>query len=116
MVIGLEVKKTLQISYPAFILLSPYYTIAGFKASFLDFSGGTVDRNPPASAGDVGLMPGPGKPTRLGATMPHATTTDLRARACELQLLRPALCSPSTATEEATTVRARAPQARVTAA
>ena len=56
----LEVKKTLQISYPAFILLSPYYTIAGFEASFLDFSGGTVDRNPPASAGDMGLMPGPG--------------------------------------------------------
>ena len=25
------------------------------------FLGGTVDRNPPANAGDTGLIPGPGK-------------------------------------------------------
>ena len=26
----------------------------------LDFPGGTEDRNPPANAGDMGLIPGPG--------------------------------------------------------
>ena len=26
-----------------------------------DFSGGTVVKNPPANAGDTGLIPGPGK-------------------------------------------------------
>ena len=34
MVIVLEVKKTLQISYTALILLSVFYTIAGFKTVF----------------------------------------------------------------------------------
>ena len=27
----------------------------------LDFPGGTVDRNPPANAGDMGSIPGPGR-------------------------------------------------------
>ena len=26
-----------------------------------DFSGGTMDKNPPANAGDMGLHPGPGR-------------------------------------------------------
>ena len=26
-----------------------------------DFPGGTVNKNPPASAGDTGLIPGPGR-------------------------------------------------------
>ena len=28
------------------------------KYKFLDFPGGTVDKNPPANAGDMGLAPG----------------------------------------------------------
>ena len=27
----------------------------------MDFSGGTADKNPPASAGDMGLITGPGR-------------------------------------------------------
>ena len=30
----------------------------------LDFPGGTVVKNPPASAGDTGLCPGPGRSHR----------------------------------------------------
>ena len=29
--------------------------------SVQDFPGGTVNKNPPASAGDTGLIPGPGR-------------------------------------------------------
>ena len=31
------------------------------KTSYRDFPGGTVVNNPPANAGDTGLMPGPGR-------------------------------------------------------
>ena len=31
------------------------------RYSVLDFSGGAVDKNPPANAGDMGLIPGPGR-------------------------------------------------------
>ena len=31
------------------------------KKIFTDFSGGTVDKNLPANAGDTGLTPGPGR-------------------------------------------------------
>ena len=31
------------------------------QKNFLNFPGGTVDRNPPANAGDMGLIPGPGR-------------------------------------------------------
>ena len=27
----------------------------------MDFPGGAVDKNPPADAGDMGLIPGPGR-------------------------------------------------------
>ena len=30
------------------------------EVSLLDFSGGTVDKNPPADAGDTGLISAPG--------------------------------------------------------
>ena len=32
-----------------------------FKLNFLNFPGGAVDKNPPANAGDMGLIPGSGK-------------------------------------------------------
>ena len=31
------------------------------KAGNMDFPGGTVDKNPPANAGDMGSIPGPGR-------------------------------------------------------
>ena len=31
------------------------------EVSLLDFSGGTVDKNPPADAGDTGLISAPGR-------------------------------------------------------
>ena len=34
------------------------------------FPGGTVVRNPPASAGDMGMIPGPEDPTCRRATKP----------------------------------------------
>ena len=34
------------------------YSLA--KATIRDFPGGTVDKSPPANAGDSGLIPGPG--------------------------------------------------------
>ena len=32
-----------------------------FKKQFRDFPGGTVVKNPPANAGDMGSIPGPGR-------------------------------------------------------
>ena len=37
------------------------------KKNLRDFAGGTGGKNPPAIAGDMGLIPGPGK---CGATKP----------------------------------------------
>ena len=37
---------------------------------FWDFPGGTVVKNPPVNAGDMGSSPGPGNPTCRGATKP----------------------------------------------
>ena len=48
----------------------------GIKSNWLgDFPGGAVVKNPPANAGDMGSIPGPG-----GSHMPpFATTTEARA-------------------------------------
>ena len=66
------------------------------------FPGGTVVKNPPANAGDMGLSPGPGrshKPWSNQARAPQLLS--LCSRACEPQLLSP----------HATTAEARAPRA-----
>ena len=55
-----------------------------------DFPGGTVDKNPPATAGDLGMISGSGR-FRLSAKL-----QSLQSRVWELQLL-----SPHTATTEA---------------
>ena len=34
---------------------------ARLRSKVLDFPGGTVVKNPPAKAGDMGLSPGPGR-------------------------------------------------------
>ena len=36
------------------------YTLLIFIMDNQDFPGGTVDKKPPANAGDMGLIPGPG--------------------------------------------------------
>ena len=61
---------------------------------FRDFPGGVVVKNPPANAGDMGLIPGPGR-----FHMPRSNY----ARA-------PQLLSPHAATAEARAPRAHAPQ------
>ena len=71
-----------------------------------DFPGGTVVKNLPASAGDRGSSPGPGRshmPWSNKACAPQLLT--LRSRACEPQLL-----SPRASTTEARVPRAHAPQ------
>ena len=41
-----------------------YLTV--FSTASLDFPGGSVIKNPPANAGDKGLIPGPGRSPREG--------------------------------------------------
>ena len=58
-----------------------------FKANNRDFPGGTVVQNPPANAGDMGLIPGPGRfhtPHAKGHLDPCTTSIEpasLRGRA-----------------------------------
>ena len=72
----------------------------------LGFPGGPVVENPPASAGDTGSSPGPGR-----SHMPRSTSVrapqllNLRSGACEPQLL-----SPQATATEACAIGARAPQ------
>ena len=71
-----------------------------------DFPGGTVVKNPPANAGDMGSIPGPGRSHMLQSNWTCAPQLlSLRSRAREPQLL-----SPHATTVEARTLRACAPQ------
>ena len=59
------------------------------------FPGGTVVKNPPASAGDTGSSPGPGRshmPRRNEARAPQLLS--LCSRAHEPQLLKPTRLEP----------------------
>ena len=49
-----------------------------FKNPFRDFPGGTVVKNPPSNAGDMGLIPGKGTRSHMHATTKslHATTKE----------------------------------------
>jgi len=70
------------------------FTASFKKYHFSGFPGGTVDRNPPANAEDMGLIPDPGrfhKPRSNWAHMP--------------QLLKPTPLSPCSPTREATGMR-----------
>ena len=72
----------------------------------MDFPGGTVVKNPPANAGDMGSIAGPGRshmPQSNWARAPQLLS--LRSRAHKPQLL-----SPRATTSEAGTPRAHAPQ------
>ena len=57
-----------------------------------DFPGGTVVKNLPSNAGDMGLIPHRGTkiPQAVGQLSPHAATTEPTcSRACMPQLERP---------------------------
>ena len=89
------------------------------KNNELGCPGGTVVKNPPANAGDMGSSPGLGRshvPWNNLARAPQLLS--LHSRACEPQLLKPTrsragvsqLLSPRDATTEAHAPRAHAPQ------
>ena len=62
-----------------------------------DFPGGTVVKNPPANAGDMGLIPGPGRshmPWSIKARAPQLLSLHSRAH-------KPQLLSPRATTTEA---------------
>ena len=70
------------------------------------FPSGAVVENPPANAGDMGSIPGPGRshmPRSNKARVPQLLSLCSRAR-------EPQLLSPCAATTEARVPRARAPQ------
>ena len=76
------------------------------KPSHGDIPGGAVVRNPPASTGDTGSSPGPGRshmPRSNEAHEPQLLSLNSRAR-------EPQLLSLHATTTEAHTPRARAPQ------
>ena len=59
------------------------------------FPGGTVVRNPPASAGDTGSSPGLGRSHMPWSNWAHEPQLlNLHSRACEPQLLKPACLEP----------------------
>ena len=59
------------------------------------FLGGAVVKNLPASAGDIGSSPGPGRSHMPWSNEAHAPQLlSLHSRACEPQLLRP--CATTT--------------------
>ena len=70
------------------------FKILGKKLIFQGMPGGAMDRNPPANAGDMGLIPGPGRSQK-----PWSNS------ACELQLLKPACCKRDLAQPEVNTLK-----------
>ena len=89
--------------------------VSFFKNPFLGFPASVVVKNPPANAGDTGLIPSPGR-----SHMPWGNKTwvpellSLCSRASELQLLKPE-CSGAHApqTREATAMRSLCTATRV---
>ena len=66
-----------------------------------DFSGGPVDMNLPANAGDSGLIPGLGRFHMLQSNQARVPQLlSLCSRACVLQLLKPLCSSTHTPQEE----------------
>ena len=63
---------------------TPLIILPGFKSLKQDFRGGPGVKNPPASAGDAGLVPGPGRFHMLQGN-----------QACVPQLLKPVCLEPS---------------------
>ena len=77
------------------------------KLQTKDFPGGAVVKNPPASAGHMGPIPGPGRSHMPQSNKAHAPQLlSLRSRAREPQLLS----LRATATEPATKSSSHSPQ------
>ena len=70
---------------------------------YRDFPGGAVVKNLPANAGDMGLIPGPGRCHSL---------QNYKARAPQLLSLHSRACEPQSLSPHATTTGARVPRAR----
>ena len=83
--------------------ISKYIFLKKRKKERRDIPGGTVDKNPPASAGDMGSMPGLGRFHMLWSNWAHAPQLllSLCSRACKAQLP-----SPRTAATESCAPRA----------
>ena len=65
------------------------------RSACKDFPGGAVVKNPPANAGDMGSIPGPGRSHMPRSTKARAPQLpSLRSRAREPQLLKPAHLEP----------------------
>ena len=84
------------------------------KSHVLGFPGDSVVKNPPANAGDTGLIPGLGNPTCHGATKPmlyNYWPCALEPRSCQLlgsRIATTEACEPSrpcSTTREATALR-----------
>ena len=84
------------------------------KSNVLGFPGDSVVKNPPANAGDTGLIPGLGNPTCHGATKPmlyNYWSCALEPRSCQLLgscIATIEACEPSrpcSTTREATALR-----------
>ena len=73
-------------------------------------------KNPPANAGDMGLIPGQGRSHMPWSNYVHALQLlNLRSRAREPQLLKPTCpraCVPQLLSPRAVTTEAQAPRAR----
>ena len=66
------------------------YLFVYIKEKVWGFPGGAVVENPPASAGDAGSSPGPGRSHVLQSSWAHAPQLlNLHSRAHEPQLLSP---------------------------
>jgi len=62
-----------------------------WKYITLGYCGGSVVTNPPASSGDMGLIPGPGRSDMPQSNYAHVLQLlSLCSRALELELLKPA--------------------------
>ena len=93
-------------AFRAFALAVPFLQLFAVEKSRWDFPGGAVVKNLPASTGDTGSSPGPGRshvPRSNKARAPQLLS--LCSRACEPQLL-----SAHAATAESRVPRAHAPQ------
>ena len=81
-------------------------TLGKERTVFRDFPGGPVVKNPPAKAGDMGLIPGPGRPYMLWSNYSRA-----------LQLLKPAHLEPVPLNKRShRSKKSNAPQRRVVTA
>ena len=74
------------------------------------FPGGSGVKNPPASAGDTGLIPDPGRSHMPWSNEAHGPSSQPGLQSRKATAAEPRALEPCSATREATTVRSCAPQ------